>query len=194
VTALLGAAATVTAAVIANSAGAINISLPSTATPTVRVTETVTAAASTNSTTTASSSAGLLNISCPADHNCKSYDLTAQYVNGSIAGIGVVDGSVATNGGNDVDFRASDDGSPEIVSYGARAYSTFVTTQNASMQQCLTATNSDPDPQPITKFYAGMLFCVVPNIVNSGVALFEETEPLDSSNTLHLHEIYWPAQ
>lgn len=201
--ALIGAVATIIVALIARQSGAINISLSPTAAPTVTVTAaapTVTVTAPTGSTATASPS-GIADISCPANNNCKAYDLIVGYNVSIVAGIIVMNGTVdLTGSGEDIDYMESSGGLPEIARNYAKAISLSVTAQDASLQQCISATSHAPDAQPITNFYKGMLFCVqllgdgTPGDGTQGVALMEQTKPLDSSNTLYLHEIYWPNQ
>jgi hypothetical protein len=90
----------------------------------------------------------------------------------------------------DLEFQADSVGTPELTSGQDTAYSTDVTLANASEQQCQSATTSAPDADPITDFHAGLFFCVDTN--THGIALVEETKPLDSSNTLYLKETFWP--
>ena len=90
-------------------------------------------------------------------------------------------------------YHFSATGIPELTGYNTDPYSIDVTSQNTSKQQCITATTSDPDPNPITNFHKGLLFCIQ---LNSGqyVALVEETQAKGSSNTLDLRETLWPVQ
>jgi hypothetical protein len=90
-------------------------------------------------------------------------------------------------------FGSNSAGIPELDQEMAAAFSINVTAQNASEAQCQTATTSSPDADPITDFHVGLLFCVVPDRNNGGIALVEETKPLGSSKILYLREIYWPS-
>jgi hypothetical protein len=196
--------ATIVAALIAKQSGAINISLSPTAAPTVTVTAaapTITVTARADSTATASPSGGIANINCPANNSCKAYDLKLGYTSTESPGIFLMSGTIEFNaGGSDIYLEESTNGLPEIQTDNAQAMSTGVTAQDASLQQCISATTHDPDAQPITNFYKGMLFCVevpgdgTPGDGTKGIALMEQTKPLDNSNTLYLHEIYWPNQ
>ena len=107
----------------------------------------------------------------------------------NFAGVDLVKGNVSLEFGGDINYRASDAGTPEIAAGPGTPYSLFVTSQNAGKQQCLTAANADPDATPITNLHKGLLFCVKPQ---NGVALVEVVEPLGNSKTLYLRETYWP--
>lgn len=109
---------------------------------------------------------------------------------GAGTGINFDQGQVELVSGGDLQFVASNDGTPELVSDNVQDYSLDVTAQNVSKQQCQNATTSAPDASPITNFYTGLLFCVG---TNNGIALLQQTEPLGSSNILHLQETYWPS-
>lgn len=108
------------------------------------------------------------------------------------AGLGLDKGQVILGGaGGDLVYDSNDaPGAPELISDLAKSYSLDVTSQNASKQQCLTATSTYPDANPITNFHKGLLFCVETQY-GAGTALMEQTQPLGSSKTLQLREIYW---
>ena len=120
------------------------------------------------------------------------HTMAAQLVKSSGAGLDLNKGQVNLNGaGGDLIYDSNDPpGVPELISDLAEAYSLDVTSQNASKQQCLTATSTHPDAHPITNFHKGLLFCVETQY-GAGIALMEQTQPLGSSKTLQLREIYW---
>ena len=187
--AIIGAIATIFAGLIANGTGALHISVSSTATPTLTITPppapTVTVTASSNG------SGGPTSPNCLPGQDCKVSNLTVPMGNqnsGSTA-INLEQGQVKLGSSGDLNFQAASDGTPGITRYYANAYSLDVTPQNASKQQCQNATNTAPDPNPITNFHADLLVCVS---VNNGIALIRQTRPLGNSKTLYLQETYWP--
>jgi hypothetical protein len=194
ITAGIGAIATITAALVGHAQGA------SDASPGQTVTTTVTARPS--ATVTVISPAGgsgggqispAVAAGCGTYPGCKGQDLSVPMgTGGNETSIDFSLGKVQFEGISDLQFMASSDGTPEIVSpgtAGSATYSLDVTASNASFQQCKTATNSDPQEAPITNLHKGLYFCV---LANDGIALAEETEPLGSNNVLHLHDVYWP--
>jgi len=185
--AIIGAIATIFAGLIANGTGALHISVSSEATPTVTVTPppapTVTVTASSSGSGAASPA------SCLSGQNCKVSNLTVSMESGGVStAINLEQGQVKLNDTGDLNFKAASDGTPELTGYYA-TYSLDVTTQNASRQQCQTATNTAPDPNPITNFHTGLLVCAS---IGNGIALIRQTKPLGNSNTLYLQETYWP--
>ena len=185
--AVIGAIATIFAGLIANGAGALHISVSSAATPTVTITPppapTVTVTASSNGSGEAGSA------SCLPGQNCKTSNLTVPIQSGNSTAINLEQGQVVLDSNGDLNFQAASDGTPELTGVYANAYSLDVIAQNASRQQCQKATNTAPDPNPVTNFHTDLLVCVS---VGHGIALIRQTEPLGSSNTLHLQETYWP--
>lgn len=98
---------------------------------------------------------------------------------------------MALNGNGDMQYGKSTDGTVELIGDQASAYSTAVPTQNPGKETCQNSTASDPDPNPIANFHAGLFFCVATGY-GPGIALVEETEPLGSNDVLHARELYWP--
>jgi hypothetical protein len=187
--AIIGAAATIVAGLIANGAGALRISV----TPAHTATVTITAPPPPAPTVTVTvSSGGSSDANCRPGQNCKVYNLSVPLpASDGENGIDMDMGHVLLGNVADMEFQTdSNDGVPELIGRDAQAYSIDVTSQNASKEQCQTAVNSDPDANPITDFHAGLLFCVYTG--NSGIALVRQTKPLDSSNILDLQETYWP--
>ena len=127
--------------------------------------------------------------SCLPGQNCKTSNLTVPIQSGNSTAINLEQGQVVLDSNGDLNFQAASDGTPELTGVYANAYSLDVTAQNASRQQCQKATNTAPDPNPVTNFHTDLLVCVS---VGHGIALIRQTEPLGSSNTLHLQETYWP--
>jgi hypothetical protein len=191
--AIIGALATIFAALVANGAGALHISVASTPTPTVTITPspapavTVTVSSSASSASSASGGAGPTE--CLPGQNCKVWNLAVPMESGTATGINFDQGQVVLRSEGDMSFQAASDGIPELIGYYARAYSMDVTVQNASRQQCQNAVTSAPDANPITNFHTGLLFCVN---TTSGIALVRQTRPLGSSNILYLQDTYWP--
>jgi hypothetical protein len=192
--AVIGAAATILVGFVANKAGAVHITFAPVPTHTVTITPppapTVTVAAPSN-TVPSNSSGETGSTTCLPGQNCKISNLSAPMgtSSGGPTGINLSQGAVALNNSGDLRFQAADDGAPELISDEATAYSEDVTAQNASRRQCQSATTTAPDPNPITNFHTGLLFCVA---TSGGIALVEQTQPLGSSKTLYLQDTYWP--
>jgi hypothetical protein len=161
--------------------------------PTHTVTITPPPAPTVTVTVPSSGSGGTSSASCLPGQNCKVSNLTAAIGSSGSAGIDLAQGQVVLNGlteSSHLSFQESDAGTPELIRYIADAYSEDVTAQNASRQQCQSATTTAPDPNPITDFHTGLLFCVA---MGGGIALVEQTKPLGNSNTLYLQDTYWPG-
>ena len=198
VTASIGAAAAILAAEIAAHAGGINI--VSGSAPSARTTVTITPTPIPTATVTVTASPAATNPGpvtlpgCPVSQGCKGYNLVVRLEPGSGGGTGITfaTGSVEVGGAGDLQYQNSQDGTPEIVSYGpGQAYSVDVTPQQANHQGCVALTTSDPDSNPIVGFHRGLTFCVSVN--GQGVALVMETRPPGPDNILYLRELYWPT-
>jgi hypothetical protein len=189
--AVIGAIATIVGGLIANGTGAVHIAIAPVPTLTVTVTP---APAPTVTVTKSSGSSGAVGpTSCSSGQNCKVYNLIVQLgSNGSSVGVNFDTGLVSQQGNGDLYFETSSIGMPELVQDLDQSYSINITPQTAGKQQCQSATTSAPDANPITNFHTGLVFCVAPG-GNDGIALVEETQPLGSSNTLHLKDIFWPS-
>jgi hypothetical protein len=187
--AIIGAIATIFAGLIANGAGALHISVAPAPTPTVTITPSSAPTATVTVSSSASAKANPAN--CLPGQNCMVQNLHVPLrPPGGFAAINFAGGQVLINiAGQDMRFFTAPDGVPELTGDFARAYSTDITAQNASRQQCQNAVNSAPDADPITNFHTGLLFCVG---TTYGVALVKQTKPLGSSNILYLQETYWP--
>jgi hypothetical protein len=186
--AIIGAIATIFAGLIANGTGALHISVSPETTPTMTITPspapTVTVTASSNGSGEPGSA------SCLPGQNCTARNLQVPIVRDSSTGINLEQGQVVLNSNGDIDIKVAPDGTPELTGGPFHnVYSLDVTAQNASRQQCQNATNTAPDPDPVTNFHTGLLVCVS---IGNGIALIRQTEPLGSSNTLYLQETYWP--
>lgn len=193
VAAVIGAIATIVVGFVANTAGALHITVAPLPTHTLRITQPP--APTVTVTVTSGTSGGTGSASCVQGQNCRVWNLSAPMgANaGAPTGIEFNQGQVLLNTDGDLDFEASSDGTPELAQDSSQAYSLDVTAQNASKQQCLSATTSHPDANSIINFHTGLLFCIVSGD-DSGVALVEETAPLGSSNILKLKETFWPTQ
>jgi hypothetical protein len=193
VTALVGAAAVILAAVIAARAGGIDIVAGSA--PSARATVTITPSPRPAVTVTVTAGAVPTNPGpvtlpgCSVSQRCKGYNLVVRPDPNSITGITFATGSVAVNNTGDLDYQMSQDGTPEIVSDTSNvAYSVDVTPPQANRQGCVALTTSDPDANPIVGFHKGLTFCVS---IGQDVALVMETRPLGPDNILYLRELYW---
>ena len=195
ITAVVGAVATILAAVIGHAQGV------SDAAPGPTVTKTVTAGPSATVTvTTPTGAQGTTDPSpsapgCGSVPNCKTGSLSVSLggaIDVNATSIDLIHRAVLLNSDfGDLLFGTSGDGTPEITANVNAIDSVGVTVSNASQQQCQTAISSDPDANPITNFHKGLLLCAQTSNGN-GIALLEETQPLGNDHILHLHEIYWP--
>lgn len=94
-----------------------------------------------------------------------------------------------SNGGEQAYYQMMSDTSVPELQINV-PFSLDVNNGNASKSQCSTATTSDPDVQPITKLTKGELICVQGN---DGIGLLRVMQTVgSSSNTLDLRETYWP--
>ena len=187
--AIIGAIATILAGLIANGAGALHLSVSPVSTPTVTITPPPAPTVTVTAPSSGSSETG--SATCLPGQNCKVTNLKAPMgpASNEPTGINLSQGVVGLNNPyGDIQFYAASDGAPELAGYND-TYSIDVTAQNASRQQCMSATDTAPDPNPITDFHPGLLVCVA---IQGGIALVEQTKPLGSSNTLYLQETYWP--
>lgn len=184
VAAVIGAAATIVAVLIANGAGAINIAVAGAeSTPTV----TVTPRPAPTVTVTAPAGGGGGGRTAQGG---QTRSLTVPLSQGGSTGVDLDKGQVLLNNNGDLNYQTSEAGSPELVGYLAHAYSVGVSSASIDKQGCMTATTTDPDAEPIVNFHKGLLFCVATG--DGAVALVEVTAGLGGSKTLHLHEVYWP--
>ena len=189
--AVIGAIATIVAGFIANGTGALHIAVAPVPTRTVIVTPVPAPTVTVTKSSVSSDAIGPA--SCSSGQNCKVWNLIVQLgSNGSSVGVNFDTGLVSQQGSGDLDFETSNIGIPELVQDLAASYSINVTPQTAGKQQCQSATTSAPDANPITNFHTGLVFCAAPGGTD-GIALVEETQPLGSSNTLHLKDIFWPS-
>ena len=191
--AVIGAIATVVGGLIANGAGALHIAVAPVPTHTVKITP---APAPTVTVTVSSGGSGATgSATCLPGQNCKVWNLAVPMGNntGSPTGIAFDQGQVQLSNHGDLDFVPSNDGTAELISVEGAVLSIDVTAQDASRQQCQSATNSAPDADAITDFHVGLLFCISTGAgTGHGIALVEQNKPLGSSNTLYLQETYWP--
>jgi hypothetical protein len=180
IAALIGAAATVIATLLANQAGAIHISISGASTPAT--------AATLHPSATATAFHGGGPSGYPgAGQGGRTWTMAVPFSNYTSLyfDTGNIQQSV---GASDAYYQPDATGVPELKIN--LPYSLDVTAANASKQQCLNVTSRDPNVGPITDFRRGLLFCVQ---TGSGVALLDETQALDGSKTLHLREVYWPS-
>jgi hypothetical protein len=191
--AVIGAAATITAAIIGHAQGQKEATpgptVTVTASPTVTVTETASADGSSGSNATQS------NI-CTAASGCVIRSMAVPLADsGAVIDLATAHITLASFCCHDLIYQTSSDGKPELKADGGGPVSNIslaVTAANKSLQQCTKATNQEPDSNPIVDFHKGLLFCVA--LGDSGeMALLEETSPLGSSGMLNLTETYWPA-
>jgi hypothetical protein len=190
--AVIGALAIVVAALIAKGTGALDIAVSPGSTPTVTITPKPAATVTVTASPAPNAPGPVALPNCPVSQGCKAWNLVVKLTpnNGQTA-ITFDTGVVALNGNGDMQYGKSTDGTVELIGDEASAYSTAVPTQNPGKETCQNSTASDPDPNPIANFHAGLFFCVATGN-GPGIALVEETEPLGSNDVLHARELYWP--
>lgn len=192
VAAVIGAVATLGAALIANGAGAIDIVTGSGAAPTVTITPEAAPTITVTASPVPTAPGPVILPDCSASQQCVAWNLVARLTPNGDTGIDFAKGSVQLNGGGDLIYQTSQDGTPQLVKNDAGAYSTAVTARNASRATCQASAASAPDSNAIVTFHKGLFFCVATGASGTGTALVEETEPLGSNDVLYLRELYWP--
>ena len=196
ITAVVGAIATIIAALIGHAQGkseaspgpTVTTTTSVTAAPTVTVTVTPSAAGNggTGGGTSPASFPGagqggkVTTISVPLDPN------SGNGIELNTAGV------LLGSPWGDLTYQTSNDGDPEIINQMGNGVSTDITRSKAGEQGCQAAVNSDPSGKPIANFHVGLLICAVSNNAR-GTALLEQIQPLGAAKTLHLREIYWPS-
>jgi hypothetical protein len=195
ITAVVGAVATILAALIGHAQGVSDASPGPTVTKTVTAEPSATVTVSASPTPQGTEGNTAPATGCASASACKTANLSVSLGGGTEADATTIDLShravLLNSYYGDLQFGPSNDGTPEITGTVSAIYSIDITSSNASQQQCQTAISSDPDRNPITNFHEGLLFCAQTNS-GDGIALLEETQPLRSDHILHLHEIYWP--
>lgn len=183
ISACAGAAATIIAAVITVLAGAVHISITAspavavTTTRTVTVAPTISPGTSTQTDTPAPPGGG---------QGARVWNMAAPYPYADL----YFDTGKITAYGCCSDAYYEPTAATKIPQLRINVpYSLGVTNANTNRQQCLTAINQQPKLDPITNLHKGLLICVQ---ANGGVALLNQTQALDESNTLYLQEVYWP--
>ena len=188
--AIIGGAATVAAALIAKSAGAIDIISGTASTPTVTISPKAAATVTVTAGPVSGQPGPFQAPDCSAGDGCRAWNLVVQMTPNSPTGITFSTGTVTLDGNGDLQYQKSSDGIAELTVDGGQAVSTAVTPGDASRSTCESVTAADPDAQPITDFHGGLLFCVETG--DQGIALVEETGPVGSNGNLDLREYYWP--
>jgi hypothetical protein len=190
ITGIIGAGATVLAAVIGHAQGQNEAGAAPKPTVTVTATATVTATPSPSGGST--STGGARPGSHPgAGQGGQVRTMEVPISDGVGTGIDFDSGQVIPAGDGEMQYAVTETGTPELTGYNIYPYSVDVTSRNAGQEQCSMATTSDPDPKPITAFHKGLLFCVQFD-TGRQVALLEQTKALGSSKTLNLRETIWP--
>ena len=199
VTAFIGAAGAIVAALASNPSATIDVitgSAPA-AKATVRITPSAVPAATVTITAgPVPTDPGQITFpGCPSSQGCKAFNLVAQLgSNGANTGLDFSTGSVKLDGGGDLVYGDSQNGTRELTGYGDSAYSIGVTARQANRLGCEALTTSDPDSNPITGFHMGLTFCVATGFNEQGIALVTETQPVGSNGVLYLRELFWPSQ
>ena len=182
--AIIGAAATIGAGLIANKSGVIKISISPVSTPTVDTTPRPGPRVPvTKSVASGGTASGIGPAACASGAGCQVWNLMVPPAG---AGILLDQGRVNLGSSGDIYYYQAN-GVPELINETV-AYSLDVTISNAGKLQCATATSQAPDADPITNLHKGLLLCVQ---TGDGYALLEQTQDLDSSKTLYLRDTFW---
>jgi hypothetical protein len=192
IAAVIGAAATIVAALAASATGAVHISISDSSPVSVAATS---KPVPTVTVTVPSPGGSVTPIGAGGPPPSLVRNLSAPLSNLGQTGIELDKGQVFLGGTGNISYEADGStGNPEISLDQALAWSTDVDSQNASRQQCATATTEDPDANHITNIHKGLLFCV--QVTDNAFALVEVTQNLAGQKTLHLVDTYWedPSQ
>jgi len=181
--AIIGAAATIAAALIGRSAGVVYVGIG--AQPTTPPTASTPARAGPGSSANATAS----NISRPTDV----WMLTIPVPNDPLqyTGVMLAEGVVGQSGGDsDIYYqRSQTDNRPEIA-FGD-PYSVSLTTANPTKEDCQAAVNHSPGQGPATDLQSGQSICV--QINSGGIALLQIVQPPDTNGVIHVRDTYWAS-
>jgi hypothetical protein len=180
--AIIGAAATIAAALIGRSAGVVYVGIG--AQPTMH--PTVPAAPSSAGTGPGSSADARAKIGPPTDQWMLTIpvpDDPNQYT-GVMLAQGVVGQS---SGASDIYYeRSSTDNRPEIAFN--QPYSVSLTAPNPTKGECQAAVNHSPGQGPLTDLQGGQYICVQ---IDSGIALLQIVQPPDTTGVVRIRDTYW---
>jgi hypothetical protein len=178
--AIIGAAATIVAALIGRSAGVVYVGIG--AQPTMQPT-----APSSARTGLGSSAAATAKIGHPTDV----WMLTIPVPNDPLqyTGVMLAQGVVGqSGGGSDVYYqRSQTDNRPEIQFNDP--YSVSLTAPNPTKEDCQAAVSHSPGQGPVTDLQSGKSICV--QINNGGIALLQIVQPPDTNGVIRVRDIYW---
>jgi len=181
--AIIGAAATIAAALIGRRAGVVYVGIG--AQPTMHPTApTDPSPAETGPGSSANANAGtdpppdvwMLTIPVPND--------PLQYT-----GVMLAQGVVGQSGGDsDIYYqRSQTDNKPEIAFNDP--YSVSLTAPNPTKEDCQAAVNHSPGQGPVTDLQSGQSICV--QINSGGIALLQIVQPPDTNGAIRVRDIYW---
>jgi hypothetical protein len=186
ITAVVGAIATIVAALIGHAQG------KSEAAPAPTVTATTTVTARPTATVTVSggtSSAGGGSTGQASFAGARITNMEAQFNPGfNDAGIDLDKSMINYGGQGAFLYNQNASNSPILQPDAINSYSLHVTSQDASQAVCKTAVSQYPDQNAITGLRKGLLVCVD---TGNGIAILEITRNLDSANDLYVRDIYW---
>jgi len=184
--AIIGAAATIAAALIGRSAGVVYVGIG--AQPTMhRVAQASLSPARTGPGSSADPTAP--SKSPPTDV----WMLTIPVPNDSLqyTGVMLAQGVVGQSGGeSDIYYqRSQTDNRPEIAFNDP--YSVSLTAPNPSKEECQAAVNHSPGQGPVTDLQSGQSICVQVN--SGGTALLQIVQAPDSNGVIRVRDIYWAS-